>query len=79
MDWPWIFAFACEWLDWHFEWGSFDDHSAYWLVVGPLHFSFICLAPLEAARPLTWQEAREAIVGWLTGRRSIDWKCHHTL
>lgn len=57
------------WKTWHLEWESFDDHSAYWLALGPLHLQFLTTEQEVPCRPLDWQQARSAIAHWIHPHR----------
>jgi hypothetical protein len=62
----WLFKLKCNWKAWHLEWDSFEDHSAYWLAVGPFRLNFIWAARFLPCDELTWPKAREAIADWIS-------------
>lgn len=65
MEKSWTLDVLCVWRDWSLEWASFEDHSAYWLALGPLRFNFLCAEGLDRCHPLNWREASRAIADWL--------------
>ena len=70
----WLFDLKCNWNAWHLEWDSFEDHSAYWLAIGPCRFYFIWAAMLLPCEPLSWPKAREAIAVWISSHGVIGAK-----